>query len=177
MHPTDLPAVPFLLGYPLFQDDPNHKRTISAVRQVVVTLQAGLETRECVTSIRVHRSEPECACTVLTGGPSFPGEPCIPFFPWGPYETEVSQWITKAPHEAGKNPTSLTFSPGSPTKPCGPGKPCRRDRAFLFQCTHSCDWDIFLSGLCSYHDSRVALLSRCSGVSWGSLFRMDNDVL
>lgn len=57
MHPTDLPAVLFLLGYPLFQGDPKHKRTIPAVRQVAVTLRSGLETRECITSIRVLRNE------------------------------------------------------------------------------------------------------------------------
>lgn len=82
----------------------------------------------------------------LTGGPSFPGKPCVPFFPWGPYQTKVSQLTVTLSHQSEKpNCKCLTFSPGSPTNPWGPGKPCRRDGALLFLCMHLCNWDIFIT--------------------------------
>lgn len=86
----------------------------------------------------------------LTGGPSFPGKPCVPFFPWGPYQTKVSQLTVTLSHQSEKpNCKCLTFSPGSPTNPWGPGKPCRRDGALLFLCMHLCNWDIFITfGVC-----------------------------
>lgn len=52
-------------------------------------------------------------------------------------------------HQSEKpNYKCLTFSPGSPTNPWGPGKPCRRDGEILFLSIHLCNWDIFLS-VCS----------------------------
>lgn len=80
----------------------------------------------------------------LTGGPSFPGKPCIPFFPWGPYQAKVSQSIVTHSHQSEiQTYKCLTFSPGSPTNPWGPGKPCRTDAcAFLLLWLHLCIWDI-----------------------------------
>lgn len=81
---------------------------------------------------------------ILTGGPSFPGKPCIPFFPWGPYETKVGQITTPSPQSERSNYKCLTFSPGSPTNPWGPGKPCGRDGALVFVCIYT-PWLVFVS--------------------------------
>lgn len=83
---------------------------------------------------------------LLTVGPSFPGKPCIPFFPWGPFKTKkISQLITNSASQSVKsNKKCLAFSPGSPTNPWGPGKPCRKDVSLVFMCMHSEDLVIFL---------------------------------
>lgn len=133
---ANLPAGLFHLEYPPFQDDPVYEGGITAVRHVVVILRGGLWARECIVSIRVHWETEVEKLHVLTGGPSFPGKPCIPFFPWGPYQTEKTRQsiMSSAPQSVRYNCECLTFSPGSPTSPWGPGKPCRRGVALVFLC-------------------------------------------
>lgn len=70
--PTDSPAVLSLLGSPPCQGGPKHRKTVAA---------ADWGHRD-ITAYRVSNST---ACKqTLTGGPSLPGRPCAPFFPWGP---------------------------------------------------------------------------------------------
>lgn len=138
----------------------------------------GLRARECFMSVKVLWSTELQKIHVLTGGPSFPGKPRIPFFPWGPFKRKkISQSVTNsAPQSIKSNKKCLTLSPGSPTNPWGPGKPCRKDVALVFLCMHLCYPVTFVS-ICSYQDSRVALLSRCSDFSWLSLLATWNKVM
>jgi len=85
------------------------------------------------------RRDPPSPSPVLTGGPSAPATPCIPGFPGGPWArggrvgTRRDRGPSPAPARSRGGPgppthagSRLTFSPGSPTGPWGPGRPCER---------------------------------------------------
>lgn len=57
----------------------------------------------------------------LTGSPARPGSPVGPGSPFGPWNT--NQIVLLRLDHFRKTKLSLTTGPGSPLKPCSPGKP------------------------------------------------------
>lgn len=141
--------------------------------------RAGLGTRQCIMSIRCRRTQAQ-TCMYLLGAHHFQVNLASLFSLEAPMRQNTVSHNFFIPNFFFKksNFKCLTFSPGSPTNPWGPGKPCRRNGALMFLCIyHICELFLRVSALCSYQDSRVALLSRCSNVSWGSLLQTGNDVM
>lgn len=175
MRVTNLPAVLSLLGSPPCQGGPTHSKTAAAAQG------AQGDTSTCLVSNLTTKQK-----QTLTGGPSLPGRPSAPFFPWGPCWMKVRKLALNFSNTGAKSQEqAFHLLSRHPNQPLWTRKTLqeRRNDCFLFvflsflKCIKHA-FEIFLGDyLCSYQDTGVALLSRCSNFARGTLFQTGNDVM
>lgn len=119
---TNSPAVLSLLGSPPCPGGPRHSKTAAAAQGA----HADAVCQRVLSAMQLNRGKHSLEDHHCRAGPVFLSSPEAPVG-WrsGSWRSVSLTQVHKPKNKC------FTFSPGTPTNPCGPGKPCKKDRTMV----------------------------------------------